>query len=121
MQVQEGEGWRWLVNQARQPFSVLLGGPGWGVELTAAEAGELQRGLLDLVLEHRALAAQLMPQEAITLELERGPLWLALEGNRDAWELRFVLTPAGGSRAVEGSWPPSASLALAEALGANPG
>lgn len=124
MQVQEGEGWRWLVDPARHPFSVLVGGPGWAVELTVAEAGELQRGLLELLREHRALAAQLMPQEAITLELERGQLWLALEGDLEAWALRFVLTPSGGLRAVEGSWPPSVSQALAAALGAlgiNPG
>ena len=124
MQVQEGEGWRWLVDPARHPFPVLVGGPGWAVELTAAEAGELQRGLLELLREHRSLAAQLMPQEAITLELERGQLWLALEGDLEGWALRFVLTPSGGLRAVEGSWPPSVSQALVAALGAlghNPG
>ena len=74
MQVQEGEGWRWLVDPARHPFSVLVGGPGWAVELTAAEAGELQRGLLELLREHRALAAQLMPQE-----VSSGWLW------RETW------------------------------------
>jgi len=118
MQVQEGEGWRWQVNPARHPFSVLVGGLGWAVELTADVATALQRGLLELVREHGALANQLMPEEAITLELERGVLWLALEGDRLAWSLRFVLTPLAGTRAVEGSWPPVASLALAAALGA---
>lgn len=116
MQVQEGEGWRWLVDPARHPFSVLVGGQGWAVELTAEEAWELQQGLVRLVQEHRGLVDQLMGEEAISLELERGPLWMALEGDRASWELRFVLTPASASRAVEGSWGAGASAALVAAL-----
>ena len=117
MQVQEGEGWRWLVDPTRHPFSVLIGGKGWASELTAEEALRLGKGLLQLVQEHRALASQLMPEEAISLELERGPLWIALEGDRHVWTLRFVLTPGAGGRAIEGSWLPGASAALVAALG----
>ncbi len=116
MQVHEGEGWRWLVDPARHPFSVLIGGQGWAVELTAEEARALQQGLALLVQEQRALVDQLMAEEAISLELERGPLWMALEGDRQSWVLRFVLTPPTASRAVEGSWGPGASAALVAAL-----
>lgn len=116
MQVQEGEGWRWLVDPARHPFSVLVGGQGWAVELTADEAQDLQQGLVRLAREHRGLADQLMGEEAISLELERGPLWMALDGDRQSWTLRFVLTPAVASRAVEGSWAAGASAALVAAL-----
>jgi hypothetical protein len=117
MQIQEGEGWRWLVDPARHPFSVLIGGQGWASELTAEEALRLGQGLLQLVHEHRALASQLMPEESISLELERGPVWIALEGDRHVWTLRFVLTPLAGCRAIEGSWLPGASAALIAALG----
>lgn len=116
MHVQEGEGWRWLVDPARHPFVVLIGGQDWAVELTAEEARGLRQGLVQLAQEHRGLTDQLMPEEAISLELERGPLWMALEGDREVWQLRFVLTPAPQSRAVEGSWRPEASVALVAAL-----
>jgi hypothetical protein len=116
MQVQEGEGWRWLVDPARHPFSVLVGGQGWASELTAEEALGLGQGLVQLVHEHHALASQLLPDESICLELERGPVWIALEGDRKAWTLRFVLTPESGCRAIEGSWLPAASAALVAAL-----
>ncbi|MCP9891294.1 DUF1818 family protein [Cyanobium sp. Aljojuca 7D2] len=116
MQVQEGEGWRWLVDPGRHPFPVLVGGQDWAVELTADEARGLQEGLVRLVQEHHGLVDQLMPEETISLELERGPLWMALEGDREVWQLRFVLTPASQSRAVEGSWRPEASVALVAAL-----
>lgn len=116
MRVQEGEGWRWLEDSARHPFVVLIGGQDWAVELTAEEARGLQQGLIQLVQEHRGLIDQLMPEEAISLELERGPLWMALEGDRELWRLRFVLTPPSASRAVEGAWQPEASVALVAAL-----
>jgi hypothetical protein len=116
MLVQEGEGWRWLVDPGRSPFAVLVGGLDWAVELTAEEARGLQEGLVHLVQEHRGLVDQLMPEEAISLELERGSLWMALEGDREVWQLRFVLTPASKNRAVEGGWRPEASVALVAAL-----
>jgi hypothetical protein len=116
MQVQEGEGWRWLVDPGRHPFAVLIGGQDWAVELTADEAQGLQEGLVHLVQEHHGLVDQLMAEETISLELERGPLWMALEGGREVWQLRFVLTPASRSRAVEGGWRPEASVALVAAL-----
>lgn len=120
MQVCEGEGWRWLVEPARHPFCVLAGGEGWAVELTAAEAAALSQGLVRLVAEHRQLVDQLMPEEAISLELEQGleqgGLWIGLEGHREAWELRFVLTPAPALRGVEGRWSAAASAALVAAL-----
>ena len=83
----EGPGWRlaWREDHqpfARQPFAVLIGGQGWAVELTAAEAAGLAAAVVDLVCEHQALLDQLLAEEAITLELERGPWWLALEGDR---------------------------------------
>jgi len=50
------------------------------------------------------------------LACEGGDLWLSLEGDRNRWCLRFVLTPAPGRRGVEGSWGGEASVALAAAL-----
>jgi hypothetical protein len=116
MLVQEGEGWRWLEDSARHPFSFVIGGQGWAFELTAEEAHGLGRALVQLVQEHHDLASQLMPEESISIELERGPVWIALEGDRNAWSLRFVLTPGADSRAVEGSWLPGPSAALVAAL-----
>ena len=49
MLVQEGEGWRWLEDSARHPFSFLIGGQGWAFELTAEEAHGLGRALVQLV------------------------------------------------------------------------
>ena len=125
MEVREGSGWRLVVDPDHQPFVVLIGGGdaeagAWAAELTLAEALALRRGVGTLVEQHRALVSSLMDEEAIELAMELacdgGELWLCLEGDRNRWCLRFVLTPAPGQRGVEGSWGGEASMALAAAL-----
>ena len=112
----EGEGWRLAWDADRQPFSVLVGGDGWAVELTAAEAEGLRQAVADLVAQHGALVDQLMAEEAIALELERGPWWLELEGDRSRWSLRMLYGPGPGQRGLEGQWGPGAAPAFSQAL-----
>ena len=132
MKVEEGEGWRLVVDASRAPFPVLVGGEQWAAEFTVVEGLALARGIGRLVDQHHALADRLMAEEAIELELEllleapsdpcattAGNLWVGLDGNRDQWRLRFVLTCSDlGQRSLEGAWTPAASPALAAALAA---
>lgn len=113
---QEGQGWRLAWDGNRQPFSVLVGGDGWATELTPWEAEALRDAVADLVAQHAAVADQLMAEEAIELELEREPWWLAIEGDRNRWSLRVMLSPSPGQRAVEGCWSPDSALAFTQAL-----
>jgi hypothetical protein len=126
LQIEEGDGWRLVIDPARVPFGVLIGGSGWATELTLPEAALLRRAVVRLVDQHGALAGGLMAEESVTLEFEAalaadpagptGGLWLELEGDRQSWSLRFVLTPGGHRRAVEGSWGAAASRSLAAVL-----
>ncbi len=120
MQQHESEGWRLQLDQERAPFPVLIGGSDWAAEFTAAEALELARMAGELEGELLAMTALLMADEQIILELERnhpwGSLWIELEGVPERWSLRFVLTPEPPLRALEGSWSPEASGAIAAAL-----
>jgi hypothetical protein len=103
---------------------VLIGGEGWAAELSSEEAAALRHGVGRLLEQHRALVNGLMAEEAISLELEQelspGALWLALEGDRHRWALRFVLTPGPPRRGLEGSWSEAASAPFAAALLAGP-
>jgi hypothetical protein len=112
----EGEGWRLAWDGSRQPFSVLMAGEGWAAELTEVEASALRDAVADLVAQHQGLVDQLMEEEAIELELERDPWWLAIEGDRSSWSLRVVLTPEVGQRAMEGSWSVAAARPFSQAL-----
>ena len=86
------------------------------MELTAVEAEGLRQAVADLVAQHGALQDQLMAEEAIALELERAPWWLALEGDRQQWSLRMLYTPGAGERSLEGHWGPGAAPAFSQAL-----
>ena len=112
----EGKGWRLAWRADGQPFSVLIGGQGWAAELTQAEASALAAAATDLMREHQSLVDQLLAEEAISLELERGSWWLALEGDRQQCSLKGILSPAAGQRALEVSWDVDASPALCAAL-----
>ena len=114
---QEGSGWRLARDPQRCPFSVLIGGDTWAVELTEDEAGALASLISDLVDNHAALQGQLMAEEEITLELDRNPWWGCLEGDCHAWSLRLILSSANsGSRGVEVFWPAPAAAAAAATL-----
>ena len=110
----EGEGWRIAVDLTR-PFPALVGGDGWACELQIHELKALRHGVLSLMEQHRAIAPQLMAEEAITIHHQASVLWVELAGSAESWRLRFLLEP-DQQRACEGSWSAAASQALAEAL-----
>jgi hypothetical protein len=112
----DGEGWRIAWDGDRQPFAVLIGGAGWATELSRVEAEALRDALADLLAQHAALVDQLMAEESISLELERDPWWLTIDGDRREWSLQVMLSPLPGQRAFEGSWPHPASRGFSQAL-----
>ena len=92
---QEGDGWRVSHDPSRGEFCVLIGGERWAFELTEPEWRDLVDLVATLEQQHRGLVDQLMPEESIELELDRGVWWGCLSGDRSQWELRILLTPAG--------------------------
>ena len=67
--------------------------------------------LTELQEQHQALVGQLMAEEAISIELERGVWWGCLDGGRESWSLSIVLTAEHG-RGAEGHWPDPAAAAM---------
>ncbi|MFM8524861.1 MAG: DUF1818 family protein [Cyanobacteriota bacterium] len=120
MQVDEGHGWRLVVDRSRQPFSVLIGGVDWAVELSDDEALALAAGVERLRSQYAQIADQLLDQEDLDLDWERDNLWVGLTLHQGQWSLRFVLEGAAGRRSVEAGWEARASPALALALEALP-
>jgi hypothetical protein len=128
MQISEGDGWRLQLDARRRPYTALIGGLDWAIELDPRELSCLRRGVQTLLAQRRQLQSLLMPEEDLDLELDlrlpatdgnssgHGSLFVALCGTAERWSLRFVLTPADGSRAAEGAWTPAASAAMAAAL-----
>ena len=100
---------------SRGEYCVLIGGKRWAFELTEPEWRDLVDLVATLEQQHKGLVDQLMPEESIELELDRGVWWGCLSGDRSQWELRILLTPQQG-RAAEGEWPAPAAAAAVAAL-----
>lgn len=115
---QEGPGWRLAHDAGRGRFCVLIGGTSWAFELTADEWCCLVDLVGTLEDQHRALVDQLMAEESISIEAERGPWWVGLEGDRDQWSLSVVLVAEEG-RGAEGHWDAPAAEAMAAAMRTN--
>ncbi len=102
----EGLGWRLASDSSRQPFSYLIGGENWAVELSEKEWNSLSLVICELTDQHKLLQSQLMPEESISVELERLPWWASIDGFKDKWSLKLILLGDGDSdRSMEMYWP----------------
>ncbi len=113
----EGLGWRLAKDSSKGKFPVLIGGKNWAFELTELEWVSLVQVVNDLVAEHRKIESELMPEELISLEIERQSWWACLDGDRYSWSLKLILQGDGRSeRGVEGYWPVPAAQEFVSAM-----
>jgi len=70
MLISEGDGWRLQLDPRRRPYTALIGGLGWAIELDPDELAGLRRGVRTLLAQRRQLQSLLMPQEELDLELD---------------------------------------------------
>ena len=114
---QEGPGWRLARDSSRTGFPVIIGGESWALELTEQEWTVLVPVICELIDEHTSLKNQLMPDESISLELERQPWWGCIDGDKDSWSLKLVLEGDGNHiRGIEAYWPKPSAQAIAFAM-----
>ena len=114
---EEGPGWRLASDSSRTDFPVLMGGDGWAIELTQQEWDSLIPIIAELIKQHKQLENQLMPEEAICLEIERQPWWGCLDGDRNSWSLRLVFEEKSKHmRGFEAYWPIPAAQSITNAM-----
>tara|TARA_Y100001968_G_scaffold292554_1_gene297843 strand:+ start:41 stop:412 length:372 start_codon:yes stop_codon:yes gene_type:complete len=112
---QEGPGWRVIKDLTRGKYSVLIGSDTWAVELKEKEWIELASLVLTLQKQHHELINQLMKEETIEIELDRGEWWGCLWGDSSEWSLSLVLS-SQDERDLEVSWPAPAASAVVDAM-----
>ena len=97
--------WRVLKDFKKGKFCFLIGVDNWSIELQRSEFYSLYLLLIKINEQLLVIQDQLMEEESITLELEKLPWYIQLEGKKNEWSLRFVFESQDQTRSFEMYWP----------------
>ena len=103
--VKDQKRWRLLKDFKKGKFCFLIGVDNWSIELQKSEFDSLYLLLLKINSELLGIKNELMDEESITLELEKLPWFIELEGKKNEWSLRFVFESQDQTRSFEMYWP----------------
>ena len=103
--VQDQKGWRLVKDFKKGKFCFLIGVHNWAIELQKSEFYSLYFLLLRINEQLLVIKDQLMDEESITLELEKLPWYIQLEGEKNEWSLRLVFESQDETRSFEMYWP----------------
>ena len=97
--------WRLLRDFKKGKYCFLIGVDNWSIELQKSEFYSLYLLLLRINEQLLVIKDQLMDEESISLELEKLPWYIQLEGKKNEWSLRFVFESQDQTRSFEMYWP----------------
>ena len=97
--------WRLLRDFKKGKFCFLIGVDNWSIELQKSEFYSLYLLLLRVNEQFLGIKKELMDEEFITIELEKSPWFIELEGRKNEWSLRFVFESQDQTRSFEMYWP----------------
>ena len=103
--VKDQKVWRLLKDFKKGKFCFLIGVDNWSVELQKSEFYTLYILLLKIHEQLEGIKNELMDEECLTLELEKIPWYIELEGKKNEWSLRFVFESQDQTRSFEMYWP----------------
>ena len=103
--VQDQKGWRLRKDFKKGKFCFLIGVDSWSIELQKNEFHSLYLLLLKINEQLLVTKDQLLEEEGITVELEKLPWYIQLEGKKNEWSLRFVFESQDQTRSFEMYWP----------------
>jgi hypothetical protein len=103
--VKDQKEWRLLKDFKKGKFCFLIGVDNWSIELQRVEFYSLYLLLLKINEQLLDIKDELMDEEFISLELEKLPWFIQLEGKKNEWSLRFVFESQDQTRSFEMYWP----------------
>mgnify|MGYP001460099324 FL=1 len=101
----EQKRWKLLRDFKKGKFCFLISVDNWSIELQKSEFYSLYTLLLRINEQLLGIKGELMDEESITLELEKLPWYIELEGKKNEWSLRFVFESQDQTRSFEMYWP----------------
>ena len=103
--VRDKKGWRLLRDFKKGKFCFLIGVDNWSIELQKSEFYSLYLLLLKINEQLLVIKDELMDEESITLEIEKLPWHICLEGKKNERSIRFVFESQEQTRSFEMYWP----------------
>jgi len=103
--VKDQKRWRLLNDFTKGKFCFLIGVDNFSIELQKSEFHSLYLLLLRINKQLLDIKNELMDEESITLELEKLPWYIQLEGKKNEWSLRIVFESQDQTRSFEMYWP----------------
>ena len=103
--LEEKKRWRLRRDIKKGKFCFLIGVDNWSIELQKNEFNSLYLLLLKINEQLSVIKDELMDEESISLELEKLPWYIELEGKKNEWSLRFVFESQDQTRSFEMYWP----------------
>ena len=97
--------WRLFKDFKKGKYCFLIGVDNWSIELQKSEFNSLYLLLLRINEQLLVIKDELMDEESITLELEKLPWYIQLEGKKNEWSLRFIFESQDLTRSFEMYWP----------------
>ena len=103
--VKDQKRWRLLKDLKKGKYCFLISVDNWSIELQKSEFQSLYLLLLRINNQLSVIKNQLMEEESITLELEKLPWYIELEGKKNEFSLRFIFESQDQTRSFEMYWP----------------
>ena len=103
--VKDQKRWRLLRDFKKGKYCFLIGVDNWAIELQKNEFHSLYLLLQKINEQLSGIKNELMDEESISLELEKLPWYIELEGKKNEWSLRFVFESQDQTRSFEMYWP----------------
>ena len=103
--VKDQKRWRLSRDFRKGKFCYLIGVENWAIELQKSEFDSLYFLLIKINEQLLDIKNELMDEETISLELEKLPWYVELEGYKNQWSLRLVFESQEQTRSFEMYWP----------------
>jgi len=103
--LKEQKRWRLIKDFKKGKFCFLIGVDNWSIELQKNEFYSLYLLLLKINEQLLVIKNELMDEESISIELEKLPWYIELEGKKEEWSLRLIFESQEQTRSFEMYWP----------------
>ena len=103
--IRNDENWSLAKDHKKGTYCFLIRVNNWAVELKENEFYSLYILLIRLNEQFLEIKKDLLDEEFITLEIEKLPWYIELEGKKNEWSLRLVFESQEQTRSFEMYWP----------------